>query len=154
MSSSIISSLLIIYWFVILLSAVDPAPDFLTCGLCLKEFTLTSIVDFIFHKAHGCSKDSATDSTRYHDDDEDKAKDKAVSSKANDEAMSSEDKDTDEATQARVSCGAIRSDKARTASVKDAVNELVMVAEKDETRDNCEKDGGGALTSNKKAGLS
>lgn len=77
-----------------------------------------------------------------------------MSSKANDEVMSSDGKDTDEATQARVSCGTNRSDKAGTASVKDAVNELVMVEEKDETRDNCEKDGGGALTSNKKAGLS
>lgn len=120
------------------MSAVDPAPDFLTCGLCLKEFALTSIVDFIFHKAHGCSKDSTTDSTRYHDNSEDKAKDRALSSKASDEDMSSDDKDTDEVFH----------------SNKDEVRELVKVEDKNKTRDNCEKDGGGTLAFNKKTGLS
>lgn len=36
----------------------EPAPDFLTCGRCLREFPLTNIVEFIFHKSNSCVNDS------------------------------------------------------------------------------------------------
>lgn len=36
----------------------EPAPDFLTCGRCLREFPLTNIVEFIFHKSNSCINDS------------------------------------------------------------------------------------------------
>lgn len=62
------------FWFLL---AADHVPDFLTCGVCLREFPLTNIVEFIFHKTNVCIN-GATRPIRQPECDDDESEDEGM----------------------------------------------------------------------------